>query len=113
MKIYINDIEFPLAIIQKKSELEKGLKEKTDINGCYFFMFNNFSTRNFWMKDCLIPLDIVFCQNNKIVKIFHDCQPCKDNCPSYSYETDGVLEMKGGDCKKYGIKEGDTFTFEF
>lgn len=113
MKISINDIEFPLAIIQKKSELEKGLKKKTSIDRCYYFMFNNMSTRSFWMKDCLIPLDIVFCQGNKIVKIFHYCLPCEDDCVTFTHETDGVLELNGNTCKDYGINEGDNFTIEF
>lgn len=113
MKIYIKDIEFPLAIIQKKSQLEKGLKGKSSIDKCYYFMFNEIASHGFWMKDCLIPLDIIFCQNNRIVKIFHNCQPCKENCPTYTYETDGVLELKGNTCKEKGIKEGDYFTIEF
>jgi len=114
MKIYINDTEFPLTIIQKKSELEKGLKGKNSINGCYYFLLNDDRVHSFWMKDCLVHLDIVFCNNNKITKIFHNCSPCdKESCEHYSHEGNGVLEMLGGTCEKYEISEGDTFTINF
>lgn len=116
MKIYINDIEFPLTIIQKKSELNKGLKGKTseNINGCYYFMLTDGRTHSFWMKDCLSPLDIVFCDNNKIIKIFHNCPPCTEEiCEHYQHEGNGVLEFVGGTCESHGITEGDTFTIDF
>lgn len=110
MKIYIKDIEFPVTILRKKSELEKGLKGKTSINGCYFFMLQDTDTHSFWMKDCLVPLDIIFCDNNQIVKIFHNCPPCNGNdCRRYSHPGNVVLEVAGGICNQNGISEGDTF----
>ena len=114
MKILINDIEFPLTILQKKYELEKGLQKKDYINGCYYFMLNDNRVHSFWMKDCLIPLDIVFCTNNVINKIFHNCEICTgDDCKRYKHEGNGVLEFKGGTCESYGITEGDTFSVNF
>lgn len=39
----------------------------------------------FWMKDVLIPLDIVFLQNKKVVGIAAKVPPCSTkNCPIYS-----------------------------
>jgi uncharacterized membrane protein (UPF0127 family) len=116
MKIYINDIEFPLTILQNKFELNKGLKRKTseDINGCYYFMLTDGKIHSFWMKDCLVDLDIVFCDNNKITKIFHNCPPCtEEDCKHYQHEGNGVLEFLGGTCESHGITEGDTFTIDF
>jgi hypothetical protein len=110
MKIYIKDIEFPITILRKKSELEKGLKGKNFIDGCYLFMLQDDESHSFWMKDCLVPLDIIFCDNNQIVKIFHDCPPCNENnCQHYSHPGNVVLELAGGTCNQNGISEGDTF----
>lgn len=63
----------------------------------------------FWMKDCLIPLDIIFIKNKKISKIHHKCQPCNDGECEDRFCGDGdlVLEVKGGTCKKLDINEGD------
>ena len=47
------------------------------------------------MKDCKIPLDIIFINGNKITKIHHNCPPCKSNdCPSYVGTGDSILELK-------------------
>lgn len=114
MNIIINNVSLPLTIIQNKSQLEKGLKGKLSISGCYLFILNNneeYEDHSFWMKDTLIPLDIAFCDNNQIIKIFHSCPPCnKDHCIEYSHPGNVVLELEGGFCKRNNIKEGDTFS---
>ena len=69
--------------------------------------------QSFWMKNCIIPLDMIFIQNNKITTIHHDCLPCvkSGQCESYSGIADLVLEVQGGTCKRKGIKQGDTVNF--
>lgn len=115
MDIIINNISLPLTILQKKSQLEKGLKGKTSVSGCYLFILNRNNgdeddEHSFWMKGTLISLDIVFCDNNQILKIFHNCPPCNhNNCIQYSNPGNVVLEFEGGFCEKNGIVEGDTF----
>ena len=42
----------------------------------------------FWMKNCIIPLDIIMIYNNKITKIHHDCPPCVgESLLSYCYKS--------------------------
>lgn len=66
----------------------------------------------FWMKNCIIPLDIIFIKNNVITKIHHNCPPCiLDDCPNYCGEGDMVLELYGGTCKKLKISEKDSLSF--
>ena len=117
MKIDIKDIILPLTILQKKSDLERGLRGKTSISGCYLFMLHNEDDdgeHGFWMKDCKIPLDIIFCNNNQIIKIFHNCPPCNgDICPHYVNTGNVVLELEGGFCENNNITEGDTFIIHF
>lgn len=65
----------------------------------------------FWMKNCLIPLDIIFIEKNTIKKIFHSCPPCENECrETYCSEGDFVLELEGGTCESLDIKEGDFLT---
>ena len=60
------------------------------------------------MKNCIVHLDIIYINENKIVKIHHNCKPCyDDDCDSYEGYGDLVLELPGGSCKKYGISDGD------
>ncbi|HEY9888576.1 MAG TPA: DUF192 domain-containing protein [Candidatus Obscuribacterales bacterium] len=54
---------------------------------------------SFWMKNVLIPLDMVFIADGTIVAISSDVPPCEANpCPTYGPEDaiDYVLELRGG-----------------
>ena len=65
------------------------------------------------MKDCIIPLDIIFIQDGEVVKIYNDCPPCnEEECSKYCSDADRVLEIGGGMSKKFGIKEGDTVNLQ-
>ena len=64
------------------------------------------------MKDCIIPLDILFISDNKINSISKDCQPCyQTTCPNYTGIGDVVLELPGGFCNKNNIESGDEVSF--
>lgn len=70
--------------------------------------------QSFWMKNCIIPLDMIFVDNNmKITKIHHSYMPCNselnDNykCPYYNGFGNYVIEVEGGTCKKLNITEND------
>ena len=68
----------------------------------------------FWMKNCIIPLDIIIIKNNVIVNIHHDCPPCKEyDCPNYCGNGNIVLELEGGTCEKLGIEPGDFVNYLF
>ena len=68
----------------------------------------------FWMKNCLISLDIIIIRNNIIQTIHSDCPPCDDiECPSYCGYGNIVLELKGGSCDELGIEEGDYVEYVF
>ena len=81
-------------------------KRFEDFNGMLFLMGDG--KHCFWMKNCIINLDIIFIDNNKITKIHHDCKPCKtEDCDNYCGIGDMILEIPGGYCKELDIKEGD------
>ena len=65
--------------------------------------------QEFWMYDCLIPLDIVMVNDNIIETINSNCPPCKDtsSCEYYNGFGNVVLEFEGGTCNTLGIKSGD------
>jgi len=75
------------------------------------FIFDKEGFYPFWMKDTLIPLDIIWIdENNKIVYIAGNAQPCVQNCKNYDppKEAKYVLEINGGLADKLNIKIGDT-----
>jgi uncharacterized membrane protein (UPF0127 family) len=109
MKLKINDNVFKIKIASTPKERERGMMgKKFDENFDGMFFLQNSGHHCFWMKNCLIPLDIIFIEENKIKKIFHNCPPCEDECnKTYCSDGDFVLELEGGTCINLGIEEND------
>ncbi len=76
-----------------------------------FFIFDREQPLNFWMKNTLITLDMVFIDANyKVINIVKNAPPCEQKeCPSYSAAAKGqyVLEINGNASEKYGLAKGD------
>ena len=76
------------------------------------FIFPQSGEYPFWMKNTLIPLDMVWIdEGHKIVHVAHDVPPCQaDPCPSYAPNATAkyVLELAAGVAKQHGLKDGDT-----
>lgn len=109
MIVNINKNSFKTKVLINKNDQKIGMMGKTfdDSFDALLFMMGN-EKQCFWMKNCVIPLDIIIIYNNEITKIHHDCPPCKsENCPSYCGEGNIVMEIEGGTCKELGISEGD------
>jgi uncharacterized membrane protein (UPF0127 family) len=72
------------------------------------FVFGDESRRSFWMKDTLIPLDIVFVGSSlEIVNIAEGAQPCvADPCPLYMSSGPAmyVVEANSGFAEQHGIE---------
>jgi uncharacterized protein len=79
------------------------------------FLFEEPDIIPFWMKNTLIPLDIIWLDaRRRIVHIAHSVPPCKaDPCPSYppSRPAQYVVEVNSGFAKRHGVKEGDVLEF--
>lgn len=109
MIINIGKFKLKVKEAKTKEEISQGMKGLTfdrTFSGMLFFM--NSGDHAFWMKDCIISLDIIFIKNGVVNKIHHKCSPCfQEPCPNYIGNGDLVLELRGGSCKKMGIKEGD------
>lgn len=97
-------------ILEECKDFKEGLslREHLHENEGMLFLFNDDSHKSFHMKDCLIPLDILFIKNNKIQKIHHNCIPCQlDECDKFEHDSaDTVIELIGGTCRKNSINEG-------
>jgi len=113
MKVKINNHVFNVKVqITPKSKIEGMMNKRFNdtFNGMLFIMGGK--KQQFWMKNCIIPLDIIMIKNNVIINIHHNCPPCKgDNCPHYGGNGNIVLELPGGTCQKLGIESGDTIKY--
>ena len=80
------------------------------------FLFPQAGEYAFWMKNTLIPLDMIWMDaDHRIVHIAHDVPPCKaDPCPNYppNAKASSVLELAAGVAAKHHLKDGDVLRFE-
>lgn len=118
---------FEVELAQTAAEWAKGLmfRESLDAGKGMFFIFKNEEIYPFWMKNTLIPLDIIWINENKeIVFIAENVLPCPpagetgktEICPSINPNNKTakyVLEINGGFARKLGLKIGDKAEFDF
>jgi uncharacterized membrane protein (UPF0127 family) len=80
------------------------------------FLFAQAGEYPFWMKNTLIPLDMIWIDSqHRIVHIAHDVQPCKaDPCPNYPphAQASSVLELAAGVAAKHHLADGNVLRFE-
>lgn len=114
MNISINENNFNVKVCSTPLEQKKGMQGIVfdgSFDGMIFPMKGKY--QSFWMKDCLVSLDIIMIDDNIISRIHHKCPPCsKVDCPSYHGEGNLVLELPGGTCKLLGIVEGDLVEYD-
>ena len=61
-----------------------------------------------WMKDTLIPLDMLFFDEENHIVYIRTAKPLDLTVISYNKPVTGVIELNGGICDKLGIKPGDS-----
>jgi uncharacterized membrane protein (UPF0127 family) len=80
------------------------------------FPFPDWGIHRFWMKNTMIPLDMIWMDpEGRVLFISADTPPCKaDPCPSYGPETPAasVLEIAGGKAAKEKIVVGSVLRFK-
>lgn len=115
MNVKINDNVFKVKVLTDQKSQSIGMMGKTfddEFQGLLFLMGGD--KQCFWMKNCIIPLDIIMIRNNVVVNIHHNCPPCEEEfCPSYCGNGNIVLELDGGSCEQLNIEAGDTVEYIF
>ena len=106
MQVEINKKVFPLELMREPDEIQRGMMGRDSLDGCMGFKMKK-GFHSFWMKDCLIPLDIVFVLNDRINKIHSNCEPCdSEECKHYTAAADMVYEFPAGTADNWS--EGDS-----
>jgi uncharacterized membrane protein (UPF0127 family) len=101
--------QFTVEIAATPEEQERGLMFRKSLAGDrgMIFPYEPAQQVAFWMKNTLIPLDIVFIRSNGTIARITNAEPM-DITPLPSGEpVAAVLEIRGGRAKELGIREGD------
>ncbi len=102
--------DFTVEVALTPAQQQRGLMNRTEMakDAGMLFFFGEEAERSFWMKNTLIPLDMIFIGNDGTIIKVHDSAIPNDLT---SVKSDGpasaVLELNGGVAKTLGIKPGD------
>jgi len=100
------DTEMALTVTQQASGMM--LRKSIGPNQAMLFVYSEPARRQFWMRNTLIPLDIIFIrEDGRIVNIIRSAAPQTDDPRKSRGPAIGVLEIAGGRAKELGIRPGD------
>ena len=98
-------------IAQKPIDLQVGLMHRTHMDsdaGMLFYFGGGEGEVSFWMKNTLIPLDMIFIRGDGTIAHIHEnaAPESLQGVPS-RFPIAAVLELNGGESAKRGLKAGD------
>lgn len=111
--VKIKNITIPVEVELTQAQQEKGLMYRTQLEGGMLFVYSNEAQRNFWMKNTLIPLDIIFIDSDNQITAIKHAKPCVgDFCDIYSSpKAQYVLEVNYDFTSRNNIREGMNISF--
>jgi uncharacterized protein len=108
---------YSLEVVRTPEEQAQGLmfRESLTERTGMLFPFTDKGVHHFWMKNTMIPLDMVWMDGEgKVIFVSADTPPCKaDPCPTYGPDAPAasVLEIAGGMAKKENVTVGSSLRF--
>jgi len=103
-----------IEVAESSQERQRGLmfRESLDEDKGMLFVFEKEGIYPFWMKNTLIPLDIIWLDNaGEVVDIKKNAAPCQGGvCETFTPkgEAKHVLEINAGIVDRIGLSIGDT-----
>jgi hypothetical protein len=104
------ELKFEVDMALNDIERARGLmfREKLGPYEGMLFDFHQEQPVSFWMKNTLIPLDMVFIAADGTIRHIHsNAVPLSTDAVPSKFPVRGVLEINGGSAKLLGIKPGD------
>jgi uncharacterized membrane protein (UPF0127 family) len=101
---------FQVWLAQTGAQQEQGLMFLTELPAGYGMLFPQTTPRvmTMWMKNTYIGLDMLFIgANGRISHIVHDAVPLSTEIISSGGPIASVLEIRGGESRRLGLREGD------
>jgi len=101
---------FTVEVVDTPEATSRGLmfRESLAADAGMLFDFKTERPVSFWMKNTLIPLDMVFIANSgEVMSLYANAQPHDErNIPS-AFPVRFVLEIPGGRARAIGLRPGD------
>ncbi len=103
-------VRFSVEIADDNASRAKGLMFRTSLASDHGMLFDFHTPQQvgFWMKNCLIPIDMLFINaDGHIVNIHANAKPGDETSIPSAGPIRGVLELMGGTAAARGIQPGD------
>ena len=113
-KTVISKIDIEIA--DNAPERMQGLmyRKSMDENIGMLFVFQEYEQQGFFMRNTIIPLDIIFLDSSKqIIKIHKNTVPFSETTLPSGKPSMYVVEVNAGYTDKYSIKDGDKIKFVY
>jgi uncharacterized protein len=104
-----------VELARTDAEREHGLmgRRTLDEEAGMLFLFEGSEPRAFWMKNTLIPLDMIFIDDGgRVAGIVREAAPLTLTPRSPGVPARYVLEVRGGWAERHGVAAGDRVRFE-
>jgi|WetSurMetagenome_2_1015567.scaffolds.fasta_scaffold08716_8 uncharacterized protein len=116
-KVCFEENCYAVELAQTDEQRQTGLmgRESLDKDQGMLFVYGEEGIYTFWMKNTLIPLDMIWIDGNgTVVRIVKNAEPCgKEYCPSINPNKKAryVLEINGGEADRIGLVDGSGLVF--
>ncbi|HTR87654.1 MAG TPA: DUF192 domain-containing protein [Reyranella sp.] len=104
------EIKFDVEMAVTEPQREHGLMFRKQLGAYEGMLFDFFREApvSFWMKNTLIPLDMVFIGGDGTIRHVHaNAEPLSTKTIPSEAAVRAVLEINGGSARLLGIKDGD------
>jgi len=103
----ISKMDIEIADNEDKRMTGLMYRDKMEENQSMLFIFQDEEQQAFWMKNTILPLDIIYFNSKReVVSIQKNAEPYSEkSLPSFK-PAQYVVEVNAGYTDKYGIKEG-------
>ena len=108
----IFNIDIELATTEEEHARGLMFRKQMDENKGMLFMFSYEDWRSFWMRNTLIPLDIIYVNaKREVVSICKNAKTLDETSLPSEAPAMYVIEINAGLCDKYGIDKGTVVNF--
>lgn len=104
-----------VEVVSSPRAVARGLmyRQFLPVDGGMLFLMGEEEVQTFWMRNTLIPLDMIFIDRElKVVGVVENAEPRTDTPRSVDKPSTYVLEVNGGWSAANGIAAGATVRFE-
>ena len=110
IKTASGDHNFNIEVATTQQEQALGLMFRRSLpeNAGMLFLYDPPQPAAMWMKNTLIPLDMVFiAPDGRVLRIESNAEPLSTTVIPSDGDISAVLELNGGEADKIGLRRGD------